>query len=231
MKKIYSLICLLTIASSFLHAATKERFRVPDFDKIKQESLDGNSKFNFEKLYSRFAENDTTMTGREYQTLYFGYMFQEDYDPFRNIDVPKDIAELQTRIGKLTKKEARRVADFCKYAIANDPFDLLQRHYYAQVMEQMGKYNTAVVQFAHLRKLVHTICSTGDGSEENPWYVISADNEYALLNMLNYTAIDHSTEANETIDIITVMDRNRQTKRLYFNVAKPLEIEQIKFAE
>ena len=46
-------------------------------------TLDPSSKFYFPKLKAKYEKNDTTMTPEEFRNFYLGYMFQEDFDPYR----------------------------------------------------------------------------------------------------------------------------------------------------
>ena len=55
----------------------------PDIEAIRVATLDPSNPMYFPKLMKKFNRNDTTMTADEFRHLYLGYMFQEDYDPYR----------------------------------------------------------------------------------------------------------------------------------------------------
>lgn len=55
----------------------------PDFERIARNTLDPKSEFYFPKLMKIYNRNDTSMTKEQYRNLYLGYLFQEDYDPYR----------------------------------------------------------------------------------------------------------------------------------------------------
>ena len=61
----------------------KIKVEKPDFAKIERDTQDPNSEFYFPKLIKIFNRNDTSMTQEQYRNLYLGYLFQEDYDPYR----------------------------------------------------------------------------------------------------------------------------------------------------
>ena len=73
------LICGTTAVS----AAPKLKKEKPDLNKIKRETFDEESRFYFPKLRDKYLIKDTLMTPEEFRYLYLGYMFQEDYDPYR----------------------------------------------------------------------------------------------------------------------------------------------------
>jgi hypothetical protein len=56
----------------------------PDLKQIRDTVLNPKSPFYFPKLQKKYEVNDTnTMTDEEFRHFYLGYMFQEDYDPYR----------------------------------------------------------------------------------------------------------------------------------------------------
>ena len=55
----------------------------PDFARIERETQDPKSEFYFPNLIKIYNRNDTSMTQQQYRNLYLGYLFQEDYDPYR----------------------------------------------------------------------------------------------------------------------------------------------------
>lgn len=226
------LLTIFTILSLAVVAYAEEELRVPNFKDIKLQSTNKGSKLYFDRLLDRLQSNDTTLTGREYQYLYFGYMYQEDFDTYRENDVPEDIQGMYSHIEDLNKADTREVLNCTKRALANNPFDLMMRYNLCQIYRKMGKENLAACQEAHLHKLVHVITSSGDGSRENPFYVISPANEYALLNLLNYTVTEVNSSEDGDLDIVKVEGNTHHTTRtFYFNVAECLRIDAIKFDE
>ncbi|MDE5843529.1 MAG: DUF4919 domain-containing protein [Muribaculaceae bacterium] len=93
-KKLHNPIYLaLILAAILLGAFPADAARVrptkkitvekPDFDKIARQTLDPRNEFYFPKLMKLYNRNDTSMTQEQYRNLYLGYLFQEDYDPYR----------------------------------------------------------------------------------------------------------------------------------------------------
>lgn len=94
MSTIYRPIILLVISAcgliSFAAPGTQKAKNArkiivekPDFDKISKATLDPKSEFYFPTLMRLFNRNDTSMSKEQYRNLYLGYLFQEDYDPYR----------------------------------------------------------------------------------------------------------------------------------------------------
>lgn len=85
-KYLRTIICLLAalaIAAPQASAIKKLTKEKPDLEKIRQETLDPQSPYYFPTLRNKYLTNDTLMSPEEYRNYYLGYMFQEDYDPYR----------------------------------------------------------------------------------------------------------------------------------------------------
>ncbi|MDE6811882.1 MAG: DUF4919 domain-containing protein [Muribaculaceae bacterium] len=93
-KKIYKAFYLAALSAVLLLVAApayaaqvrpvkKIKVEKPDFDKISRQTLDPRNEFYFPKLMKLYNRNDTSMTQEQYRNLYLGYLFQEDYDPYR----------------------------------------------------------------------------------------------------------------------------------------------------
>lgn len=63
--------------------ARKIMVEKPDFEKIARITRDPKSEYYFPTLMKIYNRNDTSMTKEQYRNLYLGYLFQEDYDPYR----------------------------------------------------------------------------------------------------------------------------------------------------
>ncbi|MBD5369869.1 MAG: DUF4919 domain-containing protein [Bacteroides sp.] len=82
-----SLATLGALAAPAKPSAAKSRkitVEKPDFKLIERVTHDPSSEFYYPKLITAFNRNDTSMTKEQYRNLYLGYLFQEDYDPYRS---------------------------------------------------------------------------------------------------------------------------------------------------
>ena len=77
---IFSLF-LITGASAQINKLKREK---PDLEKIRMETLDTKSPYYYPRLMQEFQRNDTLMKIDKYRHLYLGYIFQEDYNPYRS---------------------------------------------------------------------------------------------------------------------------------------------------
>src|SRR5690606_37489527 len=79
---------------------------VPDYIEIEKLTKDKTSAFHYEGMYKRYADNDATLTLRDYRMLYYGYFFRPEYTPFHHTAEADSIKML------LGTKEELNIADW-----------------------------------------------------------------------------------------------------------------------
>lgn len=206
-------------------AARKVKVEKPDLAKIETQTLDPSSPFYFPKLMAKYNANDTTMTAEEYRNLYLGYMFQEDYDPYRQSQYSGVTDELRMKTSH-SKEEIDTIRKYAELSLKDNPFDLRQMSFLVHVLKEKRKDMSAKIWEYRLEHLLAAIKSTGTGEDmENAWYVIYPMHEYDLIQLLGYTATDVDY-IEPGYDYLTVEAspetasrlRNRVAKGFYFNV-------------
>lgn len=234
-KRTSIVVTLIMLASLAIGVNAQYRFEVHelDFDKIKSETLDQHSKYYYPNLVRSFNSNDTVMSFEAYRDLYYGFIFQEDYNPFRTSEFEgKEEVEALYYQQELTRSECDKIEKYAIQALADNPFDIDQITYYIYSLKQKKKYARAAVRQYRLDKLIAAIMSSGRGTEEEPWVVIFPEHEYTLINFLGYVATNHE-ELSGGIDRITAHDEKdeRKTKDFYFDVSRMLKEAARKFPE
>ncbi|MDE5785680.1 MAG: DUF4919 domain-containing protein, partial [Duncaniella sp.] len=86
MKRILLLAFMISLAFASLRAVVLPQLNreKPDMAKIKHDINDRTSPYYYPRLMAEFMRNDTLMKIDKYRYLYLGYMFQEDYTPYRS---------------------------------------------------------------------------------------------------------------------------------------------------
>ncbi|MBD5307423.1 MAG: DUF4919 domain-containing protein [Bacteroides sp.] len=208
-------------------AQSKRKITVskPDLEQIRVQTLDPKSNFYFPKLMAKYNRNDTTMTNEEYRNLYLGYMFQEDYDPYRvskYSGITDDLRQKATH----SKEEIDTIRKYAELALKDNPFDLRQMAFLVHVLKERRKDMSAKIWEYRLEHLLAAVKSTGTGeNEENAWYVIYPMHEYDLIQVLGYEATD-AEFIEPGYDYLTVSPtpetakkfRDKVAKGFYFNV-------------
>lgn len=200
----------------------------PDLDMIQRETLDPSSKFYFPKLRAKYLRNDTTMTNEEYRMFYLGYMFQEDYDPYRTSPYSGVTDELRTKASH-TKDEIDTIRKYAELTLRDNPFDLRQMSFLVHVLKEKRKDMSAKIWEYRLEHLLGAIKSTGTGEDpENAWYVIYPMHEYDMVRLMGYEATD-ADFIDPGYDYLSVTPdpetekklKDKVAKGFYFNVIVP----------
>ncbi|MCM1355578.1 MAG: DUF4919 domain-containing protein [Staphylococcus sp.] len=216
------IIALLSIPAISAQGINKLKREKPDLEKIRLETLDSKSPYYYPRLMQEFQRNDTLMKIDKYRHLYLGYMFQEDYNPYRSSQ--RDIHYYAKRSQKLTRQECDSIIAYSEKALADNPFNLGEMVMLINALREKGKTNLANIWQYKLNYLLMAIVSTGTGlDEENAWYVIEPQHEYVLLNMMDYTVDDH-VFYDPSYEYITVKDAGGKSKGgYYFNIGPLLK--------
>ena len=221
-------------------AGNKRKITVekPDLEKIRTETLNPRGRYYYPKLLEKYWRNDTTMTNDEYRHLYLGYMFQEDYDPYRTSPYSGRTDELRGKT-KHTREEIDTIRKYAELSLRDNPFDLRQMSFLVHVLKEKEKNMSAKIWEYRLEHLLGAIKSTGTGEDTaNAWYVIYPAHEYDMVQLLGYEATDVDF-IDPGFDHLTVVPEPETAKRLrdkaakgfYFNVTIPGEQYELKHPE
>lgn len=215
----------------------KIKVEKPDLNEIREATLDPQNKFYFPKLKKKYEVNDTTMTPEEYRYFYLGYMFQEDFDPYRVSPYSNMTDELRQKPTH-TKEEIDTITKYAQLALEDNPFDLRQMSFLVHVLKEKRKDMRAKIWEYRLENLLGAIKSTGTGeSVEDAWYVMYPVHEYDMVQLLGYEAID-AEFIDPGYDYLVVRPdetdtrkRDKSAKGFYFNVMVPQQQYELKHPE
>lgn len=205
----------------------KIKVEKPDLDMIRESTLDPRSKFYFPLLKKKYEVNDTTMTPEEFRYFYLGYMFQEDFDPYRVSPYSNVTDELRMKPTH-TKEEIDTITKYATLSLEDNPFDLRQMSFLIHVLKEKRKDMRAKIWEYRLENLLGAIKSTGTGdSVENAWYVMYPAHEYDMVQLLGYEAIaaDYIEPGYDYLSVqpdeTDTRKRDKSAKGFYFNVIVP----------
>lgn len=245
---IYTLLCALMCTLSSQAASNKKlEVRKVDFEEIKSLTQDSNNhRAYYPRLMAAYMRNDSTllndtlpsgevvrgevMTVEDYRNLYYGYVFQEDYNPFRTSIYAEKLEHLYDK-KEFSREESVLIKENARDALADNIFDLRQMTFFIFALREIKKDNLARICQFRLKNLVAAILSSGQGTQEHPWVVTSVEHEYNILNFLGYVAIEHE-ELEGNIDYIKVNPKDgKSPEGFYFDASKIMEVAREKFPD
>lgn len=216
-------------------ALTRIKVDKPDLDEIRTATLDPKNKFYFPNLMNKYQAKDTTMTPEEFRYLYLGYMFQEDYDPYRQSPYSSMTDPYRSQ-ETFSKADRDTIQKYAEKALLDNPFDLRQMSFLVHVLKEKKKNMKAKIWEYRLENLLGAIKSTGTGEDEdNAWYVIYPMHEYDMVQLLGYEAVDVDY-IEPGFDYLKVqpdgtVKHRSPAKGFYFNIQVPQQQYELKHPE
>ncbi|MDE6264455.1 MAG: DUF4919 domain-containing protein [Paramuribaculum sp.] len=187
-------LLLLSIFSPTISAqniSPQLKIEKPNLEAIKAATYDPTSPYYYPRLMKEYMQNDTLMKLDKFRHLYYGYMFQEDYNPYRPQAVKGSVPD-PAENPSLTRAECDSVISLCEKALADNPFDLTNMMRLISALHLKGKNHLANIWQYKLNYILMTIASSGNGlDEENAWYVVAPQHEYVLLAAMGHKAVNH----------------------------------------
>lgn len=221
LRKIITLLLLLITATTTY--AEENNFAAPDFDDIEKSIRDFDSQYYYPRLMNRYLGGDTTFTDKELTYLYYGYTYQEDYDPYRDIKYhTSDIDELYNKEDH-TVAECDTIIKYAKLVLDDFPFEFRQMNMLSYAYSKKGEAQKSAFWNSRMRRLLNVILHTGDGiNPETAWYVISSVHEYDIIYCLGLIPAGY-TFVEPMYDFIDITPAaGKKEEGYYFNVSRML---------
>lgn len=228
MKILHVLLLAASLALPAYGAKTpgaRAQLGTPDMEAIAKASVDESSPYYYPRLLKEFMANDTTMTATEFQYFYYGTLFQEDYDPYREQPNPTLLQELQSVYSKTNRTRADRakMLDYAIQVLDDNPVDLRQLTNRIYVYEQNGKFDLAKIWQYKLNHLLLVIAASGTGADpEHAFIVVYPQHEYDFLNLSKQTAVSQRFEPPH-YDYIEADNGKGQKSGYYFDISELLK--------
>ena len=201
-----------------------------DFDHVKSVIENPNNAYYYPKLMKAYNSNDTTLSIEAFRNIYYGYTFQEDYNPFRE-SVYSNVVEQLYYKQPHSRAECDSIEKYAELSLNDNMFDLNQMNFYIYVLKEKKKYARAAVRQYRLDRLIAAIMSSGKGTKEEPWVVIAPEHEYNIINFLGFVATDHET-LDGGIDYIKVQPvAGKSAEGFYFDISRMMQVAALKFPD
>ncbi len=203
----------------------------PDFEQIRQEVLNPSSRYYYPKLMAEYERNETIMNLEDYRHLYYGAIFQEDFNPYRKNEASRKNESLYYKNGH-TRAELDSIISYAHEALADNPFHLSQMNFLVYALRARGKVNLANIWQFRLNHLLEAIASSGTGlDKEHAWYVIDPRHEYNIINFQNAVVKEQTYEEPYYERMDVEKNNGKETATYYFNIRNLLEEYYRKFPE
>jgi hypothetical protein len=219
-------VILLAIFSCIMISAQaqEEFFDAPDFRQIERNTKEPSSSFYYPNLMKRYMDGDAKLTLNEGRHLYFGYVFQQGYEPTDTSSYNNLLAQTLAK-GVFTPADYNDILQYSSALLLQDPFNLRALNAMLLVYAQQND-TEEYKKVAQQRKVVQdAIVSTGDGMSDNtPFYVIKVAHEYDILPFLGYTyGGEDKIIRGKKVNYLTLGQNRFGVERVYFNISPVID--------
>ncbi len=204
--------------------AQENFFDAPDFRQIERNIKEPTSSFYYPNLMKKYMNGDNKITRDESRHLYFGYVYQQSYEPTDTSSYNNLLAKTLAK-GVFTSADYNDILQYSSALLLKDPFNLRALNAKLLVYAQQDD-SEEYKKVAQQRKVVQdAIVSTGDGmSDATPFYVIKVSHEYDILPFLGYTygGVDKIIK-NKKVNYLSLGENRFGVDRVYFNISPVID--------
>lgn len=217
MKKIFILVFISLLFSNI--QAQEKTFQSPNYDVIKKEIQDKSSTYYYPSLMQRFENYDSTLTLEDYRHLYYGYVFQKNYEPYWRFSEDEELLEYY-RKKEIKEKDYKSIIRLVNKSLEEFPFELNYLNFMCHIYKLKGDEAMVNKISKRLNGIIQVITSSGDGKTcETGFHVISVSHEYLLLNYFELTMKSQAL-VERKCDYLALEENRAKIDGLYFNVEK-----------
>lgn len=230
MKKIYTALIYIFFLMAMTCASAQNfkapDFKAPDYSAIQQAINNPTSPYYYPPLLKRLRAYDPTLTDKEFQHLYYGYVFNENYSPYRYLDKQKqdkfDVIIKYYNQDQYASADAQQLIELGNQYLDLYPFDNQILKLMQSVYTKEGNQTRAVQMRWVLNNLFITLITSGDAKScDSAIHVLFIEDEYYFLERLKITR-DKLTGQSliGKCDLIR-LDKNKVSAQIdgfYFNI-------------
>lgn len=225
MKKLLFTLTALFVCFFAVYSQVHD-FTPPDFKLIEKNITEASSPYYYPELMKRFKSGDSSLTTEDYRHLYYGFSFQDNYQPYGKSDHQKEVSELMNK-ETLQGNDIDKIIDLEKKILTEYPFNLRNIYTLETMYGKKGDKEAEAAASKQLVGIAKAIISTGDGkTDTSAMFVISVEHEYDMIGLLGFNFAGSQSlvfsKQGET-DKLALEKNDNGIKELYFNVGRLFE--------
>ena len=148
--------------------------KTPDLEQIRADVSNPSSPYYYPKLFARYQQNETVMNLEDYRHLYYGALFQEDFNPYRHSEASTKNDGLYYK-NNHTRAELDSIIYYAEEVLADDPFNLSQMNYLIYALPAGAISRRAAAATMSTRGMSSTpAMNTISSTSRTPWPATSS---------------------------------------------------------
>lgn len=213
-------VCTILYLSAFAQYDGPE---APNYKEINKNIQEETSHFFYQNLMNRYLSGDSTMTVDEQRHLYFGYVFQSDYDPTDNSEYNSRLSGVLNR-QHFSGQDLKDISTYANMLLQEDPFNMRALNALLLVFAQEDDVQSYKKTAVKRNVVERAIVSSGDGmSKKTAYHVIKVAHEYDILGFLGFKyGGSEKIEKGCKCNSLTLGKNPFGVERLYFDISPVL---------
>ena len=204
----------------FVSNTANGQMNVPDNDKIAKVISDATSPYYYPALMLRYQAGDTTLTAQDYHYLYYGYAFQDKYQPLEPIIWTDKIYLVFERGDTLDSEGAVEILSLAKRVMEQDPFSPSNINYMTYAYAILGDTLNERINAERFSKIVATIEASGSGlTEKSPWHVLWFSHAADIMTIRGYEAVRRNI-ISRSVEYVRVAPNDDDVKGFYVDYSR-----------
>ncbi|WP_161486699.1 DUF4919 domain-containing protein [Rufibacter roseus] len=189
-----------------------------NFDAIKTAVASSKSAYYYPSLLKRYHANDVSLTSEDYKHLYYGWVFQPGYNPYKGNDKADALNQM------LLYERFPEIITTGKKILQTDPFNLDVMYLMVMAYGEMRNKAESDKWLAKVEGIAGAIKASGTGqSPESAVVLVAPRDEYMFLTMVGLRQASAPQLVENKYHLIPVKSPNKLNyTQVYFNIQKPL---------
>ena len=186
-----------------------------EYEVILEQSQDSTSDYYYRTLLNRFNQNDSTLTNLEVLALQIGFTADTNYKPYRSIETEREITSL------ISQEKYKEALTACNNLLKTYPVNftaLLEKSFTYMKLDK----DSMLFHKEKLRKVLSSIMTSGVGTFENPFFVLSPLDGQTLITHIWGGSIGMMGSGYNPngyfCDILEMKKDGKDPVKLYFNI-------------
>jgi hypothetical protein len=227
---IVSALLWVGIAGAQGVAQDRLQVHVPQEDDVLAKTLSADSPYFYRPMLTRYLAGDTTLTDDHYFYLYYGWAYEQGYDPRGPLPGEEAIAAILVRRGEAalqppTRDEALAILEAARLNMVVDPFSPSNINLMTFACELAGDTLGARINADRYRKIVRAITSSGTGARErSPWHILRYSHADDIIEAQGLKIINRQVRARD-VEYIQVERNSKGVDGYFFNFGRIYAVE------
>lgn len=203
--------------------SVKREIRIPDEDDIIHKTVSVSSPYYYTNLMLKYINGTSPLNELEYYYLYYGYLYDENYKPFRENDALDRMILIMSTLNpdQPTVMQLESLIENGLAAMEIDPFNPKTLNIMAYAYGALGDKRREQLYFNHLNGILGAIESTGTGlKEDERWHVLMFSHAYDLLAAKGYEYGENRIISRDAMFVPITQRPKVRIKGFYFDYSR-----------